>query len=421
MEVPHRKARLSLIVAGGMLLGGCAADPTSELENVARDWALTIRASQIIPVYPLSEDIRPGDVFLVSMPIGEQAEAYEEKGFLPTDNLVTRLQGLDFAKFYGDDFLASDYGRQPVAITPTGTPLDAPQAGFPTYTFSVEEGGGLQLALPIQGIPVGLGLMQASRAVGSVTISDAYTYGIDSASLLSILHDWFGSSPEIRSTLAAMVGEINAPIYLRVINRVYVTRGVDVSLTNLDALSGGADAGAAQPVSLPDLSGADPGEVKTAGEAYKESLNALSSPLNGSAGALPGGSVRFTQVNRRSVSMSQTFDHPLVVGYVGFDVKVDRNGNLSPPIPSFAVVQGDKKDEDFGTRPAVVFCPADPVADRYGAWLLATGTPDGMNKNWRAMRDWLDEGGWTDVDPLDLKTDCKLRPLLAEAGKRFGF
>ena len=34
------------------------------LERVARDWCLTIRASQIIPVYPLDEDIQVGDVFV---------------------------------------------------------------------------------------------------------------------------------------------------------------------------------------------------------------------------------------------------------------------------------------------------------------------------------------------------------------------
>ena len=37
-----------------------------QLESVAKDWALVIRASQVIPVYPLSEDLQPGDVQLTA-------------------------------------------------------------------------------------------------------------------------------------------------------------------------------------------------------------------------------------------------------------------------------------------------------------------------------------------------------------------
>lgn len=61
---------LSLIAA----LAGIAVFSTGctsreqELENVAKDWCLTIRASQVMPVYPLREDVQPGDCFLVSVP-----------------------------------------------------------------------------------------------------------------------------------------------------------------------------------------------------------------------------------------------------------------------------------------------------------------------------------------------------------------
>ena len=75
-------AALAILV----LSTGCATSlRNKQLEAVAKDWALVIRASQVIPVYPLSEDLQPGDVLLVSTPIDEQVALYKKKGFLPLD------------------------------------------------------------------------------------------------------------------------------------------------------------------------------------------------------------------------------------------------------------------------------------------------------------------------------------------------
>ncbi|MDR4498741.1 MAG: hypothetical protein MRK02_12605 [Candidatus Scalindua sp.] len=90
---------LTLILA---VLGGCGT--TSQLERVAKDWCLTIRASQVIPVYPLTEDIQPGDVFLVQTPIEAQVKVYESKGFLPFDNHLVRLQPKGYFDFYAGGY-----------------------------------------------------------------------------------------------------------------------------------------------------------------------------------------------------------------------------------------------------------------------------------------------------------------------------
>jgi hypothetical protein len=52
---------LAVVSAG---LSGCSYE--QQVRNVARDWCMTIRASQVIPVYPLTEDLQPGDIFLVT-------------------------------------------------------------------------------------------------------------------------------------------------------------------------------------------------------------------------------------------------------------------------------------------------------------------------------------------------------------------
>ena len=65
---------------------------------------MVIRASQVIPVYPLTEDLQPGDVLLVRTPIEEQAKLYKKKGFLPLDQHLVRLYTKgstnDFYDFY---------------------------------------------------------------------------------------------------------------------------------------------------------------------------------------------------------------------------------------------------------------------------------------------------------------------------------
>jgi hypothetical protein len=142
-----RIQNLPLLALAALMLfltSGCTATlRNSELEKVAKDWSLVIRASQVIPVYPLTEDLQPGDVLLVSSPIEEQAALYKRKGFLPLDQHMVRLYSKDFKKFYGSRFGTKDNTIPPAQWQ---TPDDkgelnwkaAPHAGFPSYQFSAK-------------------------------------------------------------------------------------------------------------------------------------------------------------------------------------------------------------------------------------------------------------------------------------------
>jgi len=83
-------------------LAGCNTTKSKgkQTARVAKDWSLVIRASQIIPVYPLTEDLLPGDVFVVQARIEDQVKLYEERGFLPLDQLLVRLQPTNYPSFY---------------------------------------------------------------------------------------------------------------------------------------------------------------------------------------------------------------------------------------------------------------------------------------------------------------------------------
>jgi len=344
---------------------GCASRRT-QLERVAKDWCETIRASQVIPVYPLTEDLQPGDVFLVLEPIATQADQYEEKGFLPLDLAMTRL----FAKYgrvypenaYGisDEsptpprhwqFLGEDEASAPApAPPPTGNgapdspkrhrePTNwsrAPRAAFPTYTFSVEQGGGFQAAIPIQSVPIGLSMIRARKATGSVAIADTYTYGVPFEDLEPEVSNWAGK-PHMRELLGSIAAaNPQRQIYLRVVNRVYLTGSVVVSLTSDESFAGRGDAGAAKDFDIPRLPNAGGEEGENEGgqgtgtaAAYTSALTSIQSAINEAA---PGGTVKLAWATNRSVSMSETFDRPLVIGYLGFDFPILAGGELGTPV-----------------------------------------------------------------------------------------
>ena len=306
-----------------------------QIEKVAKDWSLVIRASQVIPVYPLTEDLQPGDVLLVNIPIEDQVAIYKEKGFLPLDQHVVRLYSSDFQKFYNSRYGIID-GTIPPAqwqlIDPAGKHhwSQAPRAAFPTYQFSVSTGSGLNLAIPIQGVPLALGLMHAGKASGTVTIADAFTYGLDQVHMVNLVRTW---ADENRALLRQYSPQNGRRQFLRVISRVYSTGQVSVTVNNDEALSAEASGGADRPV---DVLGLTKGN---ADKNYSEALDILNKVISNE---LPGGKVKIAAASSRSVTLSETFPRPLVIGYVGFDLPIMEGGRLGSPISTLAQLNAER-------------------------------------------------------------------------------
>lgn len=356
---------LSLIAA----LAGIAVFSTGctsreqELENVAKDWCLTIRASQVMPVYPLREDVQPGDCFLVSVPVDEQQKQWKKKGFLPLDQQFLRVQPSGYAKFYEQSFPVTNEQVPRRWLTPMAgdkQPVHhwhlAPGSAFPTYSFQVKKGGGFNLALPIQGVPVGLSLLGASEATGAVVISDARTYGVDMGTLLGdvevALDRPAGGGLTYRQHLArfhdpgepantSSKGRAAKPVYLRIVSRVFLAGAMDVSVQNAESQAAGASAGAFKPVDLLDAKSGDAKELEERRKTYDLGRELIGKKLADAAvGAAPGGSLQFQSASARSVSLRETFPRPLVIGYLAMDCRIEAGGRLSPAIPTLQVLAG---------------------------------------------------------------------------------
>lgn len=359
MLAMHRRRRgprrAVLVLAGPVLLAACGGlSRREQLDAVAKDWCESIRASQVVPVYPLTQDLQPGDVFLVQVPIQQQQQLYAAKGFLPLDQHVARLALSGYRAFYAQSFLDPS---QPITL-----PKDwmqpaagnrawerAPRAAFPSYGFTVQSGAGLSLAVPVKGVPVGLSLLGSDSATGSITIADARTFGADVESVWGDLRVWALRHPEFLAGFEPHDGRTN---YLRVVTRIYLTGRIDVQLTAAGSAGAGLDVGAPKPIDL--LNAAPPADANTQAPTmarYKANLDSLNGMLreasaatgSSSAGGgaptlLPGGSVRVTAAAGRTIALQDTFDPPLVLGYLGFDCAILAGGGLGPPVATNVVL-----------------------------------------------------------------------------------
>jgi hypothetical protein len=328
--------------------GGCASSET-EVQKAAKDWCMTIRGSQVIPVYPLTEDIQPGDIFLVQVPIDKQQELYELNGFLALDNHLDRINPIGYDRFYAYSFFAKGVTNELPRdwIRPAGTNQSwqlAPHVAFPSYSFTVRNGAGMNLAVPVEGVPVGLSLMASDAASGTIEIKDSYTMGVDTISLYRQLGDWAKANTDFLGYFGPGGKQTN---YLRVVTRIYATGKMSVSLTDASSRSGGLDVGVPKPVNLlsPALPANSTNTAEAAFQNYTNGWNTLSQIVQAAGAAkdaagnvLPGGSLRLTAASARSVSMDESFTPPIVFGYLGFDCAIATNGELGAPIPTYAVL-----------------------------------------------------------------------------------
>ncbi|MBM4112760.1 MAG: hypothetical protein FJ253_05205 [Phycisphaerae bacterium] len=342
---PAAFAAVALGAAALLGIGGCAEiamrQKERQMELVARDWCMVIRASQVIPLYPLSQDMQPGDVFLVNRTVADQSKRYRERGFLPTDLRVCRL----FPTTYGD-FYRGRAGEprddDPALVLPRAwrdpdDPLKPwerfPAAGFPSYTFQVSNSGGLSIAVPVQSVPIAFSILGAASATGSLTITQCYTYGIDAAAMTALLEQ--AKREHLLDCVVPPEGE--GPWFLRVVTQVFGAKSFDVVLTANSTLGTGADAGAAQPVG--DARGSLENGITVT--EINEQLSKVGSGRDPTGMPLPGVSARATFASGRSVGMSETFVEPVIFGYQGFDVAIDSHGRIGPLIPTFQVVDGE--------------------------------------------------------------------------------
>lgn len=321
-----RSAVLGVMVS--LLLSACClfgADRREQLEGVAKDWCETIRASQVIPIYPLTEDLRPGDVFLVTRAVDDDRDLFEERGFLPLDLNIARLD------------MSAQLKSTSAFQHPMGMFLDGPiwppstmalanmsRVGFPTYSVEVDRQLGLQLAIPVQSVPISLSAMRADHGTASVSLQEAYTYGLDASRIQAALDAWMNRSDTL-NLLATASGSLSAGSqrWIRVVSRVYLVKNVTVDVATDESAGANLGVGVSAPdAQLVDLEADVQARVL---EAIQSSPSVLSAPA---------GRLQVVSVGRRSVTMKEEFPRPLVVGYLAYQARLNADGTLGSGLAS---------------------------------------------------------------------------------------
>jgi hypothetical protein len=332
---------------------------------------MTVRASQVMPIYPLEEDLRPGDVYLITNSIESEIESWNRRGFLPLVNRYARIP-IDSSEY--DMFFGNASGA-----TPPPSLNRHPMAAFPSYTFSVDRRGALGLAIPLSSVPVALSMSGARSATGSVVLSGATTLGLPDMVMDTYIQEWV-KNHKVKKALKNKANATQNPLLLRVITRVFSISGATVSLAFEQAGGIGVQAGAppptpellgtsqedfdkrieqlnqeielqkslseSTPVEIPTDSSSEPNvnprlaalEAELAEVQQLKSLSQIQalrrnvergSMLDQFGGfILPGGTGRITGRTAHGVSMTETFDKPLVVGYWATEYLIYKDGSI---------------------------------------------------------------------------------------------
>lgn len=392
---------------------------TRHLERVAKDWCMNIRASQVIPVYPLTEDIQPGDVFLVQTPLEEQVKVYKSKGFLPLDNHLIRLQPTNYCDFYSGGYDIIDKSIIPprhwqfkTMQTLTTDYANAPRAAFPSYIFSVSRSEGFNMALPVHGIPIALNLLDSVQARGCITITDSYTYGTDLHGLEQLVRKWANENTDFlgqfappkqvkdsKNHFANLVNEIagktkSKRTFLRVVNRVYLTGRVNISLFNDEAFGSTVSGSVPSPVNLMNLNSTTNAT---------ENFNMVNKILNNAAGGTQttafgvtpaiDGTLKLLVASSRSVTLVESFPRPLVIGYIAFDLPIQEGGKLGSPVSTQLQLTKERVINATPYRP-------DKNTKKISDWLDSNKENKKKLNEWlkkKETQDWLKKNGCNQV------------------------
>ena len=333
---------------------GCQDNFEKSFHDVAKKWCLAIRASQIIPVYPPSQDIQVGDIFLVSQTVNDQHQQYVKDGFLPLPQHIGRLPLENFAEFYKYSF-ANSIDKSLVLPKEWFIANDSqicklsPNVYFPGYSFDITENVAANMAIPVQGIPIGLSLLNSNNANCSIMIKNAKTYGLDFITLYDVIQKWGNDNHSLLVNYAAPLdNDSKKTNYIRVISRVYLAGEIAVSLSVSHTGAMGASAGSNKVVEL--LLPTDPQE-KSAIEYYSDAISKLnnmisnSQNLQGGENILSGGKIQILAASENNISMNETFDKPVPIGYLAFDMCLDEYGFLGPPVSTKVVLKERKKPQ----------------------------------------------------------------------------
>jgi hypothetical protein len=112
-------------------------------------------------------------------------------------------------------------------------------------------------------------------------------------------------------------------------------------LNAASSTSAGLSVGVPTPAEIPTLSVGKQGDSSITATNYTAAITALNAAL--ATGGTPGAELEITAASGNSISLTETFPRPIVIGYLGFDMRIGTGGSLGPPMPTYAVLESRER------------------------------------------------------------------------------
>ncbi|MBC7772504.1 MAG: hypothetical protein H7210_08430 [Pyrinomonadaceae bacterium] len=342
-------------------LAGCVSTPRGA---AAREWSLTLREMQIVPVFPPREDVYVGDVYVVDQ---DELKLFEEdfgashEGFLPISILAAHIPlQQDTSIFYNarPSFPRTDLSNDDPsnAAQPTEEATDVYTrgdvsrlriVGFPEFMSATITQGDIAAFIPTEAVNIGAaaGFTQSQQVKISVPVAESYAYPAAQAFKAAEAHLAESGINKVMGVDPALVGDGGVMGHLRLITEVYYTRVIDVSFFNSQSRGARVDAKINAPPGLtapevpppaepppaspfddPAPASADVAPPDAASTAA-DLVSSLNTQLDAAmASQVPGGKIRFLSAGAYGVAMRRTFERPVAIGYRGLLIEVQRKG-----------------------------------------------------------------------------------------------
>jgi len=337
---------------------------------VAKEWSLTLRELNIVPVFPPREDVQVGDIYIAPSRPEDEAKIVKDKGFTPIGLWVASVTlSNELSRFYSErnsfprtsgDIGAYMAGQStnpfPVFAQPSDTNRNIFEygdtnrlrlVGFPSFMSATVKQGDLSGVVPVEAMGVAFAGTGSSSDSVTLSVPVAESYGLPASDVFSkiVIDKKFfleGKNFKAEDILIYAAhqhegkdAETNRFGYIRLITEVFYTRAVDIAINRKRSFGFGANVKPAATVPTSGTETPAPGstnymfttrtESGTSQDRAADLNRQLSESLNQS---IPGGSVKFVAAGEHGVTMRRTYDRPVAIGYRGLLLELYEDGTI---------------------------------------------------------------------------------------------
>ncbi|MBV8047187.1 MAG: hypothetical protein JO171_08550 [Paludibacterium sp.] len=347
--------------AVSLLLGCSSTDPT---QSVATSWGQELRQMQVEPVFPIREDIQPGDVFILC---AGSDPTHPSKQVLPISTYWTRLDATTIKQLLEDYYrtrlimpinkvVGGQAASQPSIqqnTSASGTFTHLQLVAFPDAMHASLDSRSLSALIPA-GVALGrFGISSQEVDSGSLSITSASYYGLPQAKIMPLVKEQIGPNGELgredfKKALDAKEAEcqpLNLYAQAVVVSEVFLANGIRLKLQSSKAataqmqlntvLSSGstvantlstiqklqASAATAGKTQAPAGNGGTASGQDAQTQALSAAVVSLLTGMESSQENLPGVSGTITTGSTGTISMDSIFTKPLVFGYRGVHIR----------------------------------------------------------------------------------------------------